>query len=281
MTLFPSNNLELTDQTFRQLTDFIYGNSGLRYDESSKYVIQRRLTARVRELRLESFEKYYYYLMYHPNRESELEAIFDLITINETYFFREDRQLRAFREEIIPEIMEFRKDTKTMRIWSAGCSTGEEPYTIAMLCKQTPELAGWDVDIFASDISQKVVQTARRGIYGESSFRSTDEAVRQLYFDRTPDNKYRIKEEVRTMVTFGKVNLLDEQKTGIFSELDVILCRNVIIYFDVDAKKKVIENFYRKLRKEGFLLLGHSESLLSLSTKFKLRHMKNDMVYQK
>lgn len=137
------------------------------------------------------------------------------------------------------------------------------------------------MDIFASDISQKVVQTARRGIYGESSFRSTDEAVRQLYFDRTPDNKYRIKEEVRTMVTFGKVNLLDEQKTGIFSELDVILCRNVIIYFDVDAKKKVIENFYRKLRKEGFLLLGHSESLLSLSTKFKLRHMKNDMVYQK
>lgn len=281
MTLFPTNNLELTDQTFRQLTDFIYGNSGLRYDESSKYVIQRRLTARVRELRLESFEKYYYYLMYHPNREMELEAIFDLITINETYFFREDRQLRAFREEIIPEIMEYRKETKTMRIWSAGCSTGEEPYTIAMLCKQTPELAGWDVDIFASDISQKVVQTARRGIYGESSFRSTDEAVRQLYFDRTPDNKYRIKEEVRTMVTFGKVNLLDEQKTGIFNELDVIFCRNVIIYFDVDAKKKVIENFYRKLRKEGFLLLGHSESLLSLSTKFKLRHMKNDMVYQK
>ena len=150
-----------------------------------------------------------------------------------------------------------------------------------MLCSQLPELTGWDVDIFASDISQKVIQTARRGIYGESSFRTTQDKIRQLYFDRTPDNKFRIKEDIRRMVTFGKVNLLDEQKTGIFSELDIIFCRNVIIYFDIEAKKKVIENFYRKLRREGFLLLGHSESLLSLSTKFKLRHLKNDMVYQK
>lgn len=281
MALFPSNYLELSDQTFRQLTDFIYSNSGLRYDESSKYVIQRRLSPRVQELRLESFDKYYYYLMYHPNREMELEAIFDLITINETYFFREDRQLRAFREEIVPEVMNYRRDMKTMRIWSAGCSTGEEPFTIAMLCKQIPQLQGWDVDIFASDISQKVIQTARRGVYGESSFRMTPEDTRQLYFDRTPDNKFRIKDDIRRMVTFGKVNLLDEQKTGIFSELDVIFCRNVIIYFDLDAKKKVIENFYRKLRKEGFLLLGHSESLLSLSTKFKLRHLQSDMVYQR
>lgn len=281
MALFPSNHLDLSDQTFRQLTDFIYSNSGLRYDESSKYVIQRRLSPRIQELRLESFEKYYYYLMYHPNRELELESIFDLITINETYFFREERQLRAFREEIVPEVMDYRKDMKTMRIWSAGCSTGEEPFTIAMLCKQIPELKGWDIDIFASDISQKVIQTARRGVYGESSFRMTPENTRQIHFDRTPDNKFRIKDDIRRMVTFGKVNLLDEQKTGIFSELDVIFCRNVIIYFDLDAKKKVIENFYRKLRKEGFLLLGHSESLLSLSTKFKLRHLQNDMVYQR
>lgn len=281
MSLFPSNTLELSDQTFRQLSDFIYVNSGLRYDETSKYVIQRRLTPRVHELRLESFEKYYYYLMYNPNREQELETIFDLITINETYFFREDRQLRAFQDEILPEVQGYRKEAKTIRIWSAGCSTGEEAYTIAMLCSQLPALTGWDVDIFASDISQKVIQTARRGIYGESSFRMTKDNARLLYFDRTPDNKFRIKEDIRRMVTFGKVNLLDEQKTGMFSELDIIFCRNVIIYFDVEAKKKVIENFYRKLRREGFLLLGHSESLLSLSTKFKLRHMKNDMVYQK
>lgn len=277
----PANSLQLTDQTYRQLTDFIYDNSGLRFDETAKFMMQRRLLIRVRELKLESFEKYFYYLMYHPNRESELESIFDLITINETYFFREERQLRAFADEILPQLMILKEQSKALRIWSAGCSTGEEPYTIAMLCRMKPELEQWDIDIFASDISQKVVHTARRGVYGESSFRSTPNGIKQMFFDKTPENKYRIKDEVRQMVTFGKVNLLDELKTGIFSELDLIFCRNVIIYFDVEAKKKVIENFYRKLRKDGYLLLGHSESLLSLSTKFKLKHLKNDMVYQK
>lgn len=279
--LFSTDSFELSDNTYRLLSDFVYQNSGLRYDETSKFIFQKRLSNRIRDLKLDSFEKYYYYLMYHPNREAELETIFDLITTNETYFFREERQLHAFTEDILPEIIQEKKDTRTMRIWSAGCSSGEEPYTIAMLCMQSPMLEGWDVDVFASDISQRVIQTARRGVYGESSFRTTDESLRQRYFDRTPENKFRIKDEVRQMVTFGKLNLLDDQKTGIFSELDVIFCRNVIIYFDIDAKKKVIENFYKKLRKSGFLLLGHSESLLSLSTKFKLRHMKHDMVYQK
>lgn len=279
--MFSTDSFELSDNTYRLLSDFVYQNSGLRYDETSKFIFQKRLSNRIRDLKLDSFEKYYYYLMYHPNREAELETIFDLITTNETYFFREERQLHAFTEDILPEIIQEKKDTRTMRIWSAGCSSGEEPYTIAMLCMQSPMLEGWDVDVFASDISQRVIQTARRGVYGESSFRTTDESLRQRYFDRTPENKFRIKDEVRQMVTFGKLNLLDDQKTGIFSELDVIFCRNVIIYFDIDAKKKVIENFYKKLRKSGFLLLGHSESLLSLSTKFKLRHMKHDMVYQK
>ena len=279
--LIGSNSYELNDSTYRLLTDFIYQNSGLRYDESSKYILQKRLSPRVRELNLDSFDKYYYYLMYHPNREAELETIFDLITINETYFFREDRQLRAFSEEIIPEVMQEKKDAKSLRVWSAGCASGEEPYTIAMLCKEKLELNDWDVDIFASDISQKVIQTARRGMYNETSFRTTEDRVRQQYFEKAIDGKFKIKDEIRQMVTFGKLNLLDDQKTGIFSELDLIFCRNVIIYFDVNAKKKVIETFYRKLRKGGYLLLGHSESLLSLSTKFKLRHLKNDMVYQK
>lgn len=279
--LFSANSYALSEDTYRLLSDFLYANSGLRYDESSKYMLQRRLSLRIQELKLDSFEKYYYYLMYHPNREAELEIIFDLITTNETYFFREERQLQAFTREIIPEVIQEKGETKTLRIWSAGCSSGEEPYTIAILCKQMPELREWDVDIFASDISQRVLQTARRGVYGDSSFRSTQDQIRDTYFEKTADNKYRIKDEIRQMVTFGKLNLLDEKKAGIFGELDLIFCRNVIIYFDMEAKKKVIENFYQKLRRNGYLLLGHAESLLSLSTKFKLRHLKQDMVYQK
>lgn len=276
-----NEHLELSDQTFRQLTGLIYSNSGLRFEDSSKYMIRRRLSPRVRELKLDSFEKYYYYLLYHANREPELEIIFDLLTVNETYFFREERQLQAFSEEIIPLIVEEKKDNRVLRIWSAGCSTGEEPYTIAMLCCASGLLRDWEVDIFASDISQRVIQTARRGTFSQTSFRNMPDGLQERYFEKLADNRYRINDGIKQMVTFGKVNLFDEHKTGILNEVDLIFCRNVIIYFDVEAKKKVIETFYRKLRKNGFLLLGHAESLLSLSTKFKLTHFKNDMVYQK
>lgn len=276
-----NEHLELSDQTFRQLTGLIYSNSGLRFEDSSKYMIRRRLSPRVRELKLDSFEKYYYYLLYHANREPELEIIFDLLTVNETYFFREERQLQAFSEEIIPLIVEEKKDNRVLRIWSAGCSTGEEPYTIAMLCCASGLLRDWEVDIFASDISQRVIQTARRGTFSQTSFRNMPDGLQERYFEKLADNRYRITDGIKQMVTFGKVNLFDEHKTGILNEVDLIFCRNVIIYFDVEAKKKVIETFYRKLRKNGFLLLGHAESLLSLSTKFKLTHFRNDMVYQK
>jgi chemotaxis protein methyltransferase CheR len=276
-----NEHLELSDQTFRQITGLIYSNSGLRFEDSSKYMIRRRLSPRVRELKLDSFEKYYYYLLYHANREPELEIIFDLLTVNETYFFREERQLQAFSEEIIPLIVEEKKDNRVLRIWSAGCSTGEEPYTIAMLCCASGLLRDWEVDIFASDISQRVIQTARRGTFSQTSFRNMPDGLQERYFEKVVDNRYRINDGIKQMVTFGKVNLFDEHKTGILNEVDLIFCRNVIIYFDVEAKKKVIETFYRKLRKNGFLLLGHAESLLSLSTKFKLTHFKNDMVYQK
>jgi len=278
---FPSNNYPLSDHTYRLMTDLIYATSGLRFEMSSKFMISRRLAPRLAHLELDSFEKYLSYLLYHPNREAEMDSVFDLVTTHETYFFREDRQLKAFSEEILPQLLETRKQFRTLRIWSAGCSSGEEPYTIAILCRQNPALRDWNVDIFASDISQHTVHAARHGIYGASSFRATEENIRKKYFEQTEDNHFRIKDEMKQMVTFMKLNLIDEKRAGIFGEIDVIFCRNVIIYFDMEAKKKVVESFFHKLRKEGYLLLGHSESLLNLSTRFKLRHLKNDLVYQK
>src|SRR3989304_2480928 len=128
---------------------------------------------------------------------AKLPTIFDLITTNETYFFREPRQLKAFQDEIIPEILERKKDSRTLRIWSAGCSSGEEPYTLAILCKQIPELHDWNIDIYASDISQKVIQTARRGIFPVSSFRNTEESIRHIFFESIAEKKYRIKDEIK------------------------------------------------------------------------------------
>lgn len=279
--LFPSNSYALSEKTYKMLADYIYANSGLRYDASSRPILQRRLSKRIRELNLDSFENYYYYLMYHPGRESEMELLFDLITTNETYFFREERQLRAFTDELIPRLASDGERPRSLRIWSAGCSTGEEPYTLAILCRNAELLHGWNIDLFASDLSQKVIQAARSGIYRESAFRSTPPEVREQYFEKIAENQYQISEDIRRMVTFGKLNFLDERKTGILGEFDLIFCRNVIIYFDLEAKKRAIEVLYRCLKKDAYLLLGHAESLLSLSTRFRLVHLTNDMVYQK
>jgi chemotaxis protein methyltransferase CheR len=272
----------LSDELFRLITDLIYKNSGLKYDDSSKYLIQRRLSQRVQALKLDSFQKYYYYLLYDQNRELEMDNVFDLVTTNETYFFREDKQLKAFSDEILPELMQEKEKSgnQRIRIWSAGCSTGEEPYTIAIILFNQPILKGWDVDIFASDISQKTVTKARKGIYTQNSFRNVDQAIINNYFARE-DDKYKIIDTIKNMVTFGKVNIIDERRLVLLGEVDLIFCRNVLIYFDTEAKKRAINNFYNRLRKNGFLLLGHSESLLGLSTQFQLRHFINDMVYQK
>ena len=244
-------------------------------------MIHRRLTPRLKELELDSFEKYYFYLRYHPNRDTEMDLIFDLIATHETYFFREQTQLDTFTNEIIPQMVEDRKQSRNLRIWCAGCSSGEEPYTVAVLCRQHPLLEGWNVDIFATDISQKMIQTARRGIYGETAFRTTTNEIKAVYFEKTEENLYRIQDDIKQMVTFMKLNLLNQDRIGLLGEMDAIFCRNVIIYFDVGAKDKIIAIFYQKLRSGGYLLLGHAETLAALPTQFHLRHLKSDMVYQK
>lgn len=272
----------LSDELFRLISDLIYKNSGLKFEQDSKYLIQRRLSQRIQMLNLDSFQRYYYYLLYDQNREAEMDNIFDLITTNETYFFREEKQLKAFSEEILPEIIQEKqaKGEYRLRVWSAGCSTGEEPYSIAIILYEKPYLKGWDIDIFASDISSKALAKARKAVFTSNSFRNVNDEIINTYFIKE-DDKFKLKDHIRNMVTFGKLNIIDEKKLVLLGELDVIFCRNVLIYFDTDAKKKAVENFYNRLRKNGFLLLGHSESLLGLSTKFQLRHYVNDMVYQR
>ena len=168
-----------------------------------------------------------------------------------------------------------------MRIWSAGCSSGEEPYSIAMLLQEAGYYRDATFEIFASDINQAVLSKARRGQYRENAFRATDPGLREKYFTRDADGSWRISDEIRNRVSFGRLNLYDEARVSLLGHLDIIFCRNVIIYFDDSSKRVVVGNFYNRLVEGGYLLLGHSESLISLSTQFKLRHLKNDMVYQK
>lgn len=280
--MFEEQITPLPDDVFRLLRDFIHDYCGIFFDDGSKFLLERRLNRRLQQRQLKSFEEYYHFLRYDRKREEELVLLIDNLTTNETYFFREGAQLKAFSEEILPEIRETLAGRKSLRIWSAGCSTGEEPYTIAMLMLESGDWwRGWQVEILGSDINQRVLHTARRGVYKKGSLRATSAEMAAKYFVEEGKGEYRIIDRVRGLVSFSCVNLLDPFKASLIRDVDIIFCRNVIIYFDREAKKKVIESFYDKLREGGYLLLGHSESLINISNAFVLRTLKNDMVYQK
>ncbi len=280
--MFEEPIIPLPDDVFRLLRDFIHGYCGIYFDDGSKFLLERRLSRRLEQHQLKTFEEYYHFLRYDRKRDDELMVLVDNLTTNETYFFRETPQLRAFSEEILPEMRRTLAARRTLRIWSAGCSTGEEPYTIAILLLESGDWwKDWQVEILGSDINQRVLHTARKGVYKKGSHRASSPAMIGKYFVEEERGSYRIIDRVRELVSFSYLNLLDPYKTCLINNMDIIFCRNVIIYFDKEAKKKVIATFYDKLREGGYLLLGHSESLINISNAFALRTLKNDMVYQK
>ncbi len=280
--MFEEQNTPLSDDVFRLLRDLIHDYCGIFFDDGSKFLLQRRLNRRLEQRQLKTFEQYYHFLRYDRKRDEELAVLVDNLTTNETYFFREAPQLRAFSEEILPELRERLADRKRLRIWSAGCSTGEEPYTIAIMLLESGDWwRDWEIEIIGSDINQRVLHTARKGVYKKNAHRATSPEMLSRYFLDEGRGDYRIIDRVRELVSFSYVNLLDPYKTSLIRDLDIIFCRNVIIYFDREAKRKVIESFSEKLREGGYLLLGHSESLINISNAFVLRTLRNDMVYQK
>jgi chemotaxis protein methyltransferase CheR len=260
----------------------VYSHCGIFFDNDSKYLLEKRLAKRVTALNLPTFRDYYHYLKYNRKKDQELMDIMDILTTNETYFFRESFQLKAFTDEIIPELITARGagGSHSLRIWSAGCSTGEEAYTIAMLLHGIKELRGWNIEIIGTDISQRVLQHARRAVYGKSSFRATDEEYVKRFFV-AQDDGLKVCDEIRNLVTISHLNLFDTNRMIMLGKMNLIFCRNVIIYFDLPAKKRVVESYFNSLYDGGFLLLGHSESLMNITTQFTLRHFKNDMIYQK
>ena len=279
--LFNDDLIELPDDIFLLLRDYIRNYCGMYFDDNSKYMLQRRLSRRVRLHQFKTFKDYYHFLTYDRRKDEELVEVIDSLTTNETYFFREDVQLKAFTDEIMPELAESKKGDRRLRIWSAGCSTGEEPYTLAMLLMEKGYTSRLDIEIIGSDINQKVLASARRGVYKRGSFRSTNEAYLSRHFKEEQGGSFKISDEVKKYVSFSYLNLFDRYKLSFLDSLDVIFCRNVIIYFDIESKKKLVDTFYSKLAPGGYLLLGHAESLMNISTAFELVHLKNDMVYQK
>jgi chemotaxis protein methyltransferase CheR len=234
---------------------------------------------RVRELELTSFAAYHLMLRSGSQGGQELARLVEELTINETYFFRERSQLLALASEIVPELRAAREG-RPVNIWSAGCSSGEEPYSIVILARESGLVPGVDFRVYASDISHRMLRRAREGIYRDTSFRDTESSLRERYFSRCEQGR-RIVDEVKHHVDFMSLNLFEASKLARLGTMDVILCRNVIIYFDAAGKRRAIETFHDKLRPGGYLLLGHSESLINLSTSFELQQLRRDLVYRR
>ncbi len=270
----------MSAEDFRLLREVIHEHCGIDFKDDSAYILRRRLSPRLEALGLDTFAEYHRYLRYHHDRAAELEQVVERVATHETYFFREPNQLQAFKEEILPDAHRRRARGRRLTVWSAGCATGEEAYTTAILIVETGLFSDWDVRVFGNDISRRVLQIARKGVYGRSSFRATDEARLRRWF-REVDGKHAVRDEIRALVTFGHINLLDDDMLSIVGEVDVVLCRNVIMYFDLPVRKRVVASFLRKLVPGGWLLLGHSESLLNVSTGFELVHLTREMVYRK
>ena len=208
------NITPLPDDVFRLLRDFIHAYCGLYFDDGSKFLLERRLNRRLEQHQLKTFQEYYHFLRYDRRREEELVVLVDNLTTNETYFFRESAQLAAFSEEILPELRQKNAARRSLRIWSAGCSTGEEPYTIAILLLESGDWwRDWQVEILGSDINQRVLHTARKGVYKKGSHRATPPEMLKKYFIDDGKGDYRILDSVRELVSFSCVNLLDPYKT--------------------------------------------------------------------
>lgn len=278
--LVPAQFRRLTLEDFRLLRDVIYDHAGLVYDESAMMLFDRRLGERLEALSLPSYQAYYKYLRFDARNQQEIEEAVERLTTKETYFFRQEYQLRAFQSELLPRLQDANARSRRLLVWSAGCSTGEEVYTLAALIQESGRFEGWDVRVIGSDLSKQCVAHARRGVYGASSLRATSARDKARYFHEQQDG-FHVVDSIKKLCQFGQMNLFDVGRGNLVGRVDAVFCRNVLIYFDVRSRKRVIDNLYQRLTPGGYLMLGHSESLLNLSTAFELVHLRDDLVYRK
>jgi len=265
----PATAPTLSDAHFDRLRKIIYDRAGIHFPDTKKYVLESRLSRRLDELGFEDFNQYILFLTAGPYQQDEFQEMFNRITINETSFFRNEPQLSVFENRVLPGLIEARAAQKRLRIWSAACSSGEEPYTLAIQLHRSLgiRLADWRIEILGTDISAKALSAAKAGRYGEYALRSAPSLVRQRYFSQTQGG-LEIDPTIKQMVRFELLNLKDATAARRFGTFDVIFCRNVMIYFDQTMRQHCGQVFHRQLADDGVLFIGHSETLEGLGLPF-------------
>jgi chemotaxis protein methyltransferase CheR len=273
------------DPVYRQIRDLVYKTSGIYQLEEKLYLLVDSCGRRIKQLGLRSLREYWNQLNAPATREAELRQLLNEVTIGETCLFRSQPQLDALRKIILPQITseKVKQITKHLRIWSAGCSTGEEPYTLAMsmLEESAGMLKGWTIEILATDLNDCSVEHAKAGIYGDYALRNTTEYFKRKYFTPVDDKKLQVQPEVKKLITFSRMNLQDDSKMLFMKGMDLIFCCNVLIYFDAPSKTKVINHYFSNLNFGGYFFLGTSESLMKLNDKFHLVHFPGAIGYWK
>jgi len=283
--LAPNKGAGPIDPVYRQVRDLVYKVSGIYKAEEKLYLLSDGCGRRMKQLEVRNPREYWDHLTAHPSRDGELRQLLNEITIGETCLFRSQPQLDALRKVILPEIVadKAKQINKRLRIWSAGCSTGEESYTLAMnmLEERDRLLKGWTIEILATDLNDHSVETAKAGIYGDYALRNTSDYYKRKYFSAVDDKKLQVSAELKKLVTFSRLNLQDDSKMLFMKGMDLVFCCNVLIYFDGASKSKVINHFFSNLNFGGYFFLGTSESLMKLNDQFHLVHFPGTIAYWK
>lgn len=270
----------ISSDDFNMFREYFYRKTGIQFDAAKRYFVDKRLVERIIATGKGSFRAYFTFLRCQPGSD-ELQHLTNLMTVNETYFFREEYQFKCLVESILPELVARKRDTSPLRIWVIPSSSGEEAYSIAIyLLEYWAGLAQWDVELISSDIDTRILDQAREGLYGARAVQNLPANLLLKYFKRRGEF-YQIGETLRESVQFTRVNLAAIEDTRGYRHFDIIFCRNLLIYFDDASRKSAAETFYDALNPGGFICLGHSESMSRISSLYRIRKFPEAIVYQK
>lgn len=272
---------EISLEEFQKFREFFYRKTGIQFDDNKRYFVDKRLIERIEATQSDSFRNYFTTLRFQTSGE-ELQQLTNLMTVNETYFFREDYQFKCLVESMLPAVCANKKPGTRLRIWSIPSSSGEEPYSIAIyLIEHWPQIADWDVELISSDIDTDILQKARQGVYSPRSVQHVSPLLLDRYFKKQKSGDFQICNDLRDSVEFTRVNLSEVSDTRPYRNFDVIFCRNLLIYFDDLSRRKAAEVFYDALNPGGFVCLGHSESMSRITSLFNVKKFPEAIVYQK
>ena len=275
-----SRAVRISSEEVERFCDFLYRRTGLSFSDSKRYFIDRRLEERIAATGSPSFQAYFSLL--RADADHEIEFLINSFTVNETYFYREDHQLRCMTSNLLGAIVEQRPPGSTIRIWSIPCSTGEEPYSIALwLMENWPQVDNYNVEIVGSDIDTRALRAAAEGIYGDRALMRLSRGIVDRYFKPVADSKHEIDEGLRNSIEFTRANVIDPKDMARYRDFDLIFCRNVLIYFDDASRRQAAENLYDCLRPGGYICLGHSESMSRISPLFSVCRFPDAIVYQR